>query len=274
MDFIKKFENKVKTTIKEHNLLTKKDKILVACSGGKDSTTILYLLNKLGYHVEGLIIDLLIGSWSKENLKNVEKFCKKNKIKLHTINIREEFGYSICYIRSGIQSKVKLNNCTICGVIKRYLLNKKSRELKATKLVTGHNLDDEAENLLMNQFKGNPKLSINLGPTTGTLKDKRFVKRTKPLYFCTNKEVKQYSKLKNFPVLYKPCPCAVGVFRKEMKDILIELEKHNPNIKLNLVNNFLTLLPSLKEKYKDKTKLRYCDNCQPFMELNVCRFIY
>ena len=268
MDFVKQFETKIEKTIKKYKLLNKKDKILVACSGGKDSITVLYLLNKFGYNVEGLIIDLLIGNWSKQNFENVQKFCKKHKIKLHVINIREEFGYSICYIRSGIQAKVKLNNCTICGVIKRYLLNKKSRELKADRLVTGHNLDDEAENLLMNILKGNPQLSINLGPKTGSLKDKKFIDRVKPLYFCTNDEVKKYSKLMKFPVLYKPCPCAVGVFRKDVKELL---EKQSVGVKNNLVNNFLEILPDLKEKYRGKSKLKYCKICKEPSRNEICK---
>jgi len=136
MDFTEQFERKVKNTIEKYNLVNKKDKILVACSGGKDSTTTLYLLHKFGYDVEALIIDLLIRKWSKNNLENVKKFCKEYKIKLHIINIRKEIGYSMCYIRSIIQSKKKLNNCTICGPIRRWLINKKARTLRATKLAT------------------------------------------------------------------------------------------------------------------------------------------
>ena len=45
--------------------------------------------------------------------------------------------------------------CTICGIFRRYLLNKKSKELGFTKLATGHNLDDECQSILMNQFKNN-----------------------------------------------------------------------------------------------------------------------
>ena len=43
MEFIKEFESKVKKTIKDYNLINKNDKVLVASSGGKDSTTVLYL---------------------------------------------------------------------------------------------------------------------------------------------------------------------------------------------------------------------------------------
>ncbi len=271
MKFVENFEKKIKSTIEEYDLISEKGKIIVACSGGKDSTTILYLLKKFGYNVEALMIDLLIGKWSDENLENVKKFCKENKIKLHVVNMRDEFGCSICYIRSGIQKKIKLNNCAICGVIKRWLLNKKSRELGATKLATGHNLDDEAETFLMNFFKGNPKLSIGLGPKTGIINNEKFVRRIKPLYFCTNDEVKEYSKKMNFPVLYDPCPCSKKAFRGDVRKLISELEKQNPKIKINIVKNYLKTIAILRKDYKSDKKLKYCKTCGEPSRNDICK---
>jgi len=271
MKFKEKFEKNIRETIRRYNLIQKNDKIIVACSGGKDSTTVLYLLEKFGYNVEALIIDLLIGNYSKKNLENIKKFCKDNKIKLHIINIRYEFGGSICYIRNIIQSKKKMSNCTICGVIKRWLINKKARELKADKIATGHNLDDEAENILLNFFKGNPELSINLGPKTGSINDKKFVTRIKPLYFCRNEEVKKYSKLMKFPILNESCPCSTEVFRRKIRKNLAELEKTNKNAKENIVKSFLGILPKLKNKYKKGKELKYCKLCREPSRNDICK---
>lgn len=270
MGFKENFETKVKNTIEKYKLLDKKDKILVACSGGKDSTTILYLLNEFSYKVEALIIDLLMGDWSQRNLDNLSGFCKKQKIKLNVINIRHEFGCSVCYMRSNIQAKVKIGNCSICGVIRRWLLNKKARELKANKLVTGHNLDDEAENVVMNMFKGNPKMSVSLGPKRRNISNK-FVQRVKPLYFCTNEEIREYSKLMDFPVVYESCPCSSGAYRKEVRKFILELEKGYPNLKLNIVKNFLRILPLFRKHYISKDKIKYCDNCGEPSRNDICR---
>jgi tRNA-5-methyluridine54 2-sulfurtransferase len=265
----KSIEDRVKKTIKDYKLLNKKEKILVACSGGKDSTTILYLLHKWGYNVEAMMIDLLIGKWSDKNLLNVKKFCKEQGIKLNIVSIRKEMGYSICYIRSCIQAKAKLNNCTICGVIKRWLLNKKARELGAKKLVTGHNLDDEAESVLMNIFKGNPMLCSGLGPVA-MAEGRRFVPRVKPLYFCTNSEIKEYAVAKGFPVLYEPCPCSEGAYRKEIRAIINEAEKDEPFIRQNIVKGFLKILPRLK-KMKSNEKLILCKSCGEPAAKEQCR---
>lgn len=267
--FIKKFESQVKNTIEKYKLAKKKDKILVAISGGKDSTTVLYLLKKFGYKVEALHINLLMGDWSKKNLKNVKEFCKANNIKLHVFSIRNEIGYSICYVKSIVQQKTKLKQCTICGIIRRNIINKKARELKATKLATGHNLDDEAQTIIMNWMKGNPSLSINMGPVTGTIQDKKFVTRIKPLYFQKEKDIRKYSEIMKFPVLYQRCPCVFSATRHEIRNKLDELEKKDSNIKENIVKNFLAIQKKLREK-EQKGKLIYCQVCGEPSRNKIC----
>ena len=271
MDPIKAFENKVKKTIKDYDLFSKKDRIFVACSGGKDSTTTLYLLKKFGYNVEAVMIDLVMGEWSEKNLNNIKEFCKEHDIKLNLLSMREEYGCSVCYLRSGIQEKERIGNCTICGVVRRWILNKRSRELGADKLATGHNLDDEAENVMMNIMKGKPELFMNLGPKTGITEDKKFVQRVKPLYFCSNKEVREYTEKKMFNVVYAPCPCSVGAFRRDIRDLLTELEKKNPNIKQNLVNKLIDILPSIRKQYGNGIKLRYCKLCGEPSRNAICK---
>jgi len=168
--FFKYFEKKFLRTIKNYKMFDKKDKVLVAVSGGKDSTVLLHLLNKfrLNIEIEAIVIDPLIGEYMRKNIKNLEEFCKKEKIKLHNISLRDEFGYSLCYIRDLLKKKgVKYNSCTICGILRRHLINKYARKLKVNKVVTGHNLDDEAQSFFMNLIKNNMSITARLGPVTG-----------------------------------------------------------------------------------------------------------
>ena len=133
-------ETNVKQTLKKIKV-NKKERILVALSGGKDSTIVAYILKKFGYNIEGFHINLRMGNYSEKCLEVVKELCKQLEIKLYLYDIKKEMGGSMCYLRSAIQhSKKGLKNCAICGVIKKWILNKKARKLKADKIATGHNL--------------------------------------------------------------------------------------------------------------------------------------
>lgn len=270
--FVEYFERKVRQTIKQHKLLSKKDRIVVAVSGGKDSTTALHVLHKLGYEMEAMLIDQLLGDYSRKNLSNIKKFCENMGVKLRIIPMREEFGCSVCYMKSVLDGKgMRMNTCQICGVMRRSILNRRAREVKATKLVTGHNLDDEAQTFFMNMLHGNINLSVKLGRTTGVLKDSRFIPRVKPLYYCLEAETTRYSNINNFPVQYEPCPCSLDSFRTQVKKDLNKLEIINPGTKLNLVKGFLKILPKLKKQYKKTGELKYCSKCGEPSSQDKCK---
>ncbi|MBS3090148.1 TIGR00269 family protein [Candidatus Pacearchaeota archaeon] len=270
--FIRKFEKKVKDTINKYKLLKRGERIIVAASGGKDSITILYLLQKFGFKAEALHINLHLGKYSEKCLENVREFCKRGEIRLHVVDMKKEFGSSMCYIREEIQSRNKITNCMACGVIKKWVLNRYARKLKADKIVTGHNLDDEAQTVLINIMRGNPALSINLGPKTGVLEDRKFVSRVKPLYFSAENDIRKYSELINLPVSYEKCPCAIGSYRVETRKFLNGLENAGFKVKKNIISNFLEILPRLQNYFLDKTeKLVYCKVCGEPSRNNVCK---
>ena len=69
--------------------LSKRDKILVALSGGKDSTVTAYLLKKFGYNIEGFHINLGMGGYSERCLEAVKQLCKQLDIKLYLYDIKK-----------------------------------------------------------------------------------------------------------------------------------------------------------------------------------------
>lgn len=275
--FIKYIENKAIKTIGKYKLIDKNDKILVACSGGKDSTVVLHILNKMFTGVEAITVNTSIGEYSRKNLANLKKFCSENKIKLHEVSFKDEFGHSLCYIHSVLRSKgFKINSCSVCGVLRRSLLNKHAKRLGKTKLVTGHNLDDEAQSALMNLLRNSLRLSSRTGPRTGLVSDKGFVPRIKPLYFCYEKEIERYSKLMGFYVVYSRCPCSTHAYRNTVRDLLNDYESRFPGTKKNIIDNFLVNQSKIKGFYSSNETISHCSRCrEPSMGniCNVCRII-
>lgn len=279
-NFLHYLEKKVRKTIRQYELFTKDDKIGVAVSGGKDSTVCFHVLKKLGYDVEAITINALIGNYSKENLDNIRKVCSENGIILHEVSFREEFGKSLCYLRSFLSSKGhKYQPCMLCGILKRYLLNKYSKKYEFDYLATGHNLDDSAEAFLMNVFRNDFKLASRQAPKSRVASSKKFVRRVKPLYFITNKEAERYSKIMKFPVRYEICPCSVDAHRRKYRTMLNEWENNNPGVKYSVVNFHEEMLRHLKKEEKTKVNLcekcgepaagKVCKTCQIFKELEI-----
>jgi len=258
---------KVKQTLNKIKL-NKKEKILVALSGGKDSTVTVYLLKKFGYNIEAIHINLGMGKYSKRCLEAVKKLCGDLKIKLYVYDIKKEMGSSMCYIRLSVQSKQeksRLKNCAICGVIKKWILNKEARKLKADKIATGHNLDDEAQTFLMNIFKGSPQLSESSGAITKNIKDRKFIPRIKPLFYITEDDVRKYSKQKKLPVVYDKCPCALDSYRIQVRGFLNTLLEKD---KKNILRNAEQELGKTKVK---KEKINYCEICGEPCRKSVCK---
>ena len=261
-----KLETQFKKTLKEISL-SKKDKILVAISGGKDSMTTSYLLKKLGYNIEGFHIDLKIGGYSDRCLKAAQELCDNMKIKLYVYDVRKEMGAGMCYLRMNVQEsdKKNLKNCAICGVIKKWIFNKKARELKAKYIATGHNLDDEVETILLNVCKGDVSLGLNSGVLTKNKSDKKFIPRIKPLFYLENEEIKKYSKEMKLPVVYDKCPCALDSYRIQIRDFAKDLTNKQ---KKNILKNFERLSKKVKEK---KSEISYCEICGEPTRKNICK---
>ena len=263
--FIEYFERKVRKNIRQYKLFTKEDKIGVAVSGGKDSTACLYVLKKLGYDVEAITIDAHIGCYTEENLKNIKEVCKKYKVKLHVVPFRKEFGSSLCHIQDILKEKgQECSSCMICGVLKRYLLNKYAKKLKFDYLATGHNLDDEAQAFIMNVFRNDAKLARRQGPRSKA--SKGFVCRVKPLYWISESEVVRYTKILKFPVNYGICPCSVDAYRREYLNMLDKFEKKNPSLKYNI----LRFHESLTNSPARDGQVNVCKCGEPCSQ-NICK---
>lgn len=264
------FESKVFKTIRQFELLGKEENLGVALSGGKDSLTVLHILNRLSQQnprirINAIAIDEGIHNYRDKTLEKAKEFCHENNIKLDIFSYKEEFGLTLDEMLKILDVKP----CTVCGIFRRYLLNKKSRELKLTKLATGHNLDDECQSILMNQLKNNTEASARLGPKVGLLQHKDFVQRIKPLYLCTEKEVTTYAFVSGLLDEFNECPNVPQSFRAQVRDMLNSMEQKFPGTKYSIVNSFLQMLPLLKQQFKDEA-IKACIKCSEPSANDAC----
>ncbi len=262
--FIGYFENKVIATIKKFSLISKSDKVIVGSSGGKDSTSLLYILQKYFKNVSAIAIDEGIPGYRNVTLEGLKRFCGSNGIPLQVYSYREEFGFTLT---DAIKARKDVSPCSICGVLRRYLLNLKSRPF--TRIATGHNLDDEVQSIMMNLMKAQVQLLSRLGPVSGNIPDPKFTPRVKPLYFCTEREVAAYAIIKNFGISFIQCPHSHNSFRAFVRDALNDYESKHKGAKLNLVSNFLQMLPGIKKQHS-VSSLNYCSNCSEPSERKTC----
>ena len=78
----------------------------------------------------------------------------------HIVSFRDLIGDDLDTLLSGREEQA----CTICGILRKKALADAARDPGATVIATGHNLDDEAQSVLMNALRGIlPRLIRNTG---------------------------------------------------------------------------------------------------------------
>ncbi len=270
--FIKYFERKAKKTIGKHKMVEEGDRIAVAISGGKDSLAVLGILDEMNsrqrFKLFAILIDEGVRGYRPSTMKDAKAFCRKRKIPLHVFSFSKEMGMTLDRM---VKKAGKNKACGMCGIFRRYILNRAARKLKANKLFTGHNMDDEAQSIIMNQLRQNVATSARLGPITGVRSDERFIRRYKPFYHLSEKEVTAYAFEKKILGNFVECPYSFSSVRTEVRDMLNSFEAKHPGTKASVISSFLEILPLLKEKYKvSDVKIKSCEECKEPCSQDVC----
>jgi len=268
--FIQYFERRVKKDIKKQGKTEQNSKISVAVSGGKDSTVALYVIHSIfskrkNVNLVAITVDEGIRGYRDESLKIASRNCKKLGVDHHVVSFKKLVGKTMDEIAS---LKDELGECSYCGVFRRLCLNKKSKELGVDKLVTGHNLDDMSQSILMNFVNGDMQKLARLGPHKKV--QPGLVPRMLPLRSIPEKEVALYAILKNIEYHDAECPYSIRALRGAFRDIIDDLEYKNPGTRHSILNSYDSIRDLLLEKYPP-AELNECKKCGEPTSQDVCK---
>jgi tRNA(Ile)-lysidine synthase len=228
---MKATEQKVLRFIKENELLSSGEKILVTLSGGPDSVFLLHFLNKYRkkFKIElgvAHINHLLRGNDSDRD----ELFCK---------TICDELSIPFYALRKDIKSYSRKNKYSleVAGRKIRYeFFEKIAEDKKYDKIVTAHNVDDNAETALLNLIKGTGIKGIAGIP----------VKRNniiRPILSLTKKEILNYLDENQFEYRIDESNLSNDFERNFLRNEVIPLiqKNINPSFSNSVLNTSLNL---------------------------------
>jgi uncharacterized protein (TIGR00269 family) len=269
--FQKNIEKIVYKTISKYKMLKPNDKIVVALSGGKDSVTLLYNLNRIQkrtHHsksITALIINEGIQDYRERSIKKAKGFCKKHDIEYKLISFKERIGITLDEI---IEMKRKTSNykyaCNYCAAIRRRLLNDGAKDLGGTVLAMGHNLTDFAETYLMNILYKRFDIIANqyFFKEENHKINHFYIKKISPLIRIPEEEIFLYANIKRFDYYASHCVYREQdpIIRKRVLDFIQEFKRHSPEIEFNLLQGFLELSKTLYH-HREKRSYNSCQNC-------------
>jgi tRNA 2-thiocytidine biosynthesis protein TtcA len=223
--------------IADFDLVAAGDRILVALSGGKDSYSLLTLLQHLQARApirfELVAVHLDQGHPGYDGAP-LRQFLEDNGVE-HRI-LRED-TYSI------VTDKIPEGKtyCSLCSRLRRGILYSAATELGCNKIALGHHRDDALETLLLNLFFAGKLASM---PARLVSDDGKHVV-IRPLITCAEADLTTYAAAMRFPILpCNLCGSQSEAQRKQMKALLGRLEEANPRVRNSMLAALGNVVPS------------------------------
>ncbi|MFY9639186.1 MAG: TIGR00269 family protein [Methanobacterium sp.] len=272
--FIESIQNKVLKDIRKYKLIEKGDKVILGLSGGKDSVMLLDILNSLRKRniidLVAVTIDEGIGGYREEGVEIAARNAEKLGVEHKIVSFTEYLGMTLDDIISKNTKEGRRNACTYCGVFRRWILNRVAKDLGATKIATGHNLDDETQSIVMNYLEGNIQNLTRIGPKSES-RSERFTIKIKPLREIPEKEIGLYVVARELDVHFAGCPYASESFRAEIGSFIKKLSREHPTIMYSTLRGFDRMKPVLKREFSRDYPTRVCEKCGEPSAARICK---
>ena len=217
----KNLRRDVGRAIVDFNMIEDGDLVMVCISGGKDSYTLLNILQSLQkyapikFRIHAVNLDQKQPGFPEHVLP---QYLEELQIDYKII---EQDTYSI------VKKKIPEGKtyCGLCSRLRRGILYNYAESLGADKIALGHHRDDIVETLFLNMFYGG---NLSAMPPKLLSDDKRNIV-IRPLAYCKELEIDRYAKLMNFPII--PCNLCGSqnhLKRQSIKSMLRQWDKKNP----------------------------------------------
>jgi uncharacterized protein (TIGR00269 family) len=232
------------------------DRVGIALSGGKDSTVLLYLLHALLSHQKdvelcALTVDEGICGYREHSLLSAREHTGLLGIPHRVLRFEDVAGATLDRLVKGREEQ----SCTLCGLLRRKALLRLAREEEISVVATGHCLNDEAQTVLMNAFRGDLPYLLR---TSG--EDRRFIPRIKPLRTVSEKEITVYAMTAGIYTDLPECPYAHHALRSGVRKMLDRFERESPGT-MGRVMLFREQVSSLCRGRTEEAPPIPCDCC-------------
>ncbi len=236
----KNIVRKTGRAIGDFDLISDGDRIMVALSGGKDSWTLLHVLEELrrkapvDFSLLPVCINPGFPGFSSDIVEE----------RLSSLGFEHHIEKSNIYkVIQDVKGDREETYCSFCARLRRGVLYRIAGEKNCTKIALGHHADDLIETLLMSAFYNGELRSM---PPKLLAEDGLNVV-IRPLCYVFEEETAAFAEEAEIPLIGCGCPVCKGSGQRrfKIKSLLGDLEDTEPGIK----DNLLAALGNLKPKY-------------------------
>ena len=222
--------------VRDFDLISGGDRIMVAVSGGKDSYTLLHLLLRLRGRAP---VDFeLVAVNLDQGHPGYPAHLVEGHLRAAGIPYRMLHRDTYSVVKRVVPAGK--STCAACSRFRRGVLYNAAVELGCTKIALGHHRDDLIETLLLNALYSG---SLKSMPARLRASDGRNVV-IRPMCYAAEEDIAAFAAAMAFPVV----PCGLcgsqpNLRRKRIKALLAELEAEHPAVKGNLLNALSHVVP-------------------------------
>lgn len=227
---------KVKSFIKDSELIQENDNILIAVSGGRDSIVLLMLLYNLKFYIEVAHCNYqLRAAESDADAEFVKGICEKLKIPFHV----KRFETSESAKREGVSIQMKARE------LRYSWFDELLQNNSLTKVATAHHLEDQLETILINLTRGTGLKGLR------GMKAKRDT-IIRPLLCVSRDEINDFIYANHIPFREDSSNASGKYFRNKIRhEVIPVLKEINPSL-FDAVNNSTKRLKAVEDNWESQ----------------------